>query len=195
MNAYFICVIVCVQMWFVYAQLCDCTCSNVICVIVRAICVCLTSKPKKIFKCFTCFRKWFLSLGCWKFLSKCQNLCVEKLCVWPFCDCFREWFHITIFLRNFNFLKISSREFCKSLMSASQVKLDPWKSALCIYTFLESLTHEMLKNTVFRGLKIQFSKHLVFLHSTTPTLQQTYFLTKTIKTLLDFISKTHSKYF
>ena len=96
---------------------------------------CLMIKPKKIFEYFICFWKWFLSLWSWKFFSKCQILCVEKLYVWPFCDCFREWSQVVKFLRNFNFLKILGREFRKSFVSGSRLRLDSWKSAFCICIF------------------------------------------------------------
>ena len=59
----------------------------------------------------------------------------------------------------------------------------------------ESLTHEMQKKTVFKGLKNSVFKILVFLHSATLTLQNSKFLPKLIKTLLDFYSNTSPRYF
>ena len=104
------------------------------------ICVCsiaLMIKPKNIFGCFMCFWKWFFSLCFLKVFLKCQIFSVEKLFFWPFCECFREWPPVAKFLKNFNFLKISGKEFRESLVSSSRLKHDPWKSALCIYIFRE----------------------------------------------------------
>ena len=97
----------------------------------------LMIKPKKIFKCFMCFWKWFLSLWSLKFFPKCHIFNVKKLCVWPFCVCLCKWPLVVKFLRNFNFLKISGKEFHESLTSGSLLRLDLWKFALCICTFCE----------------------------------------------------------
>ena len=44
------------RLWFnkCLSHLCDCTCSNMMCMLDY-----LLIKPKKIFKCFICFWKWF----------------------------------------------------------------------------------------------------------------------------------------
>ena len=44
------------SLWFneCLSHLCDCTCSNVMCMLKY-----LMIKPKNIFECFICFRKWF----------------------------------------------------------------------------------------------------------------------------------------
>ena len=59
----------------------------------------------------------------------------------------------------------------------------------------ESLTRKIQKKKIFKGLENSVFKILVFLHSTTPTLQNSKFLPKLIKTLLDFYSKTSPRYF
>ena len=75
---------------------------------------CLMIKPKKFFEYFICFWKWFLSLFFLNFFSKCQILCVEKLC-----------------------LAISGREFHDSFVKGSRLRLDQRNSALFICTFCE----------------------------------------------------------
>ena len=114
-------------------QLCDCTCSNVMCVCSIA----WWSNPKIFLSILFASGSDFFHFNVEIFFSKCQILCVEKLCVWSFCDSFRKWFQVTRFLRNFNFLKISSKEFHYSLESASWLSLDPRNSALCICIFHE----------------------------------------------------------
>ena len=94
---------------------------------------CLMIKPRNIFECFMCFWKWFLSL--WSLIAWCQIFSVKKFCFWPFRNCFHEWPLVAKFLRNFNFLKISGKEFHESLVSSSRLRLDSLKFALCICRF------------------------------------------------------------
>ena len=47
-------------------HLCDCTCSNVMCML-----NCLSIKPKKIFEYFICFWKCFYAFMFWFFVSNC----------------------------------------------------------------------------------------------------------------------------
>ena len=68
---------------------------------------CLMIKPKFFFECFMCFWKWFLSLWFLKVFLEMSISCVEKLSFWHF----HKWLLVMKFLRNFNFLKISSKEF------------------------------------------------------------------------------------
>ena len=113
-------------------HLCDCPYLNVMCVCSIA----WWSNLKWFLSILFVSRSDFLSLWFWKFFSKCQILCVEKLCLaisWllSWVDPSREIF------KKFQFLKISGREFCGSLVNASRCSPNPRKSTLCIYTFRE----------------------------------------------------------
>ena len=118
-----------------------------------------------------------VSLMFWKFFSKCQILCVEKIYVWPFCDSFREWIQVVRFLGNFNFLKIAGREFRNSLTSALRLLCEclaaqHWPAKFCLVHFHiswvgsrmahKSLTREICGKIVLKGSKFQFSKTLSF---------------------------------
>ena len=121
-----------ISIWFVWLYVFKCD----ICMLNS-----LLIKPKNIFECFICFWKWFLSFLFWKFSSKCQNFCVEKLGVWQFCDSLRKWMQShpsrEVIWGNLNFFTNSSREFRNSFMSALQLRPDPQNLALCICTFRE----------------------------------------------------------
>ena len=56
------------SLWFneCLSHLCDCTCSNVMCMLKY-----LMTKSKKIFECFICFWKWFYTFVLLVFCSKC----------------------------------------------------------------------------------------------------------------------------
>ena len=54
-------------------HLCDCTCSNVMCIL-----NCLSIKLKKIFEYFICFWKCFYMLSCFDFLFKLQFSCFSS---------------------------------------------------------------------------------------------------------------------
>ena len=60
------------SLWFneCLSHLCDCTCSNVMCMLKY-----LMIKPKNIFECFICFRKWFYTFVLLVFLFK-MHFCV-----------------------------------------------------------------------------------------------------------------------
>ena len=75
-------------------------------------------------------------------------------------------------------LPCSSAHFVSGFTTSSRVT-DPWNA----------------EKTVFKGLENSVFKILVFLHSATPTPQNSKFLPKLIKTLLDFYSKTSPRYF
>ena len=77
-------------------QLCDCTCLNVMC-------VCLIgwwSNPKRFLSILFVSGSDFCHFDVEIFFSKCQILCVEKICLLSFHDYFREWFQVMRFLRN-----------------------------------------------------------------------------------------------
>ena len=61
-----------ISLWFneCLSHLCDCTYSNVMCMLKY-----LMIKPKNIFECFICFRKWFYTFVLLGFLFK-MHFCV-----------------------------------------------------------------------------------------------------------------------
>ena len=140
----------------------------------------LMIKPKMIFEYFICFWKWFLSPFFWKFFSKCQILCWKTLCLailrllsWvvPSHKIFKEF----QFLKNFR-QKVSwlPREWFSTQTWPTKfypVHLNiSWVGSQLV---CKSLTREMQKKTAFKWLENSVFKILVFLHSMTPTLQNT----------------------
>ena len=143
-------------------HLCDCTCSNVMYV------CSLAWWSNQIFFFFLSILfvsgSDFCHFGVESFYQNVKIFVLKK-CVWPFCDCVREWFHITIFLRNFNFSKILGREFRESLASGLQLRLDSQKSAYAFAHFVSSLTINSrvtnswnVEKDSYKGLKISVFK-------------------------------------
>ena len=142
-------------MWCVYAQL-------------------LVDQSKKIFECFVCFWKWFLSLLLWKFFSKSQIFCVKKLSVWQFRDSTCKWMqsHPSCKLKwgNFNFLKIQVESFIAQLrvLHDSNLTHENLPYAFAHFTSnsqvaWKSLSCEMRKKSIFKGLEmLVFQKHCHF---------------------------------
>ena len=105
------------SLWFneCLSHLCDCTCSNVMCMLKY-----LLIKSKKIFECFICFWKWFYTF---MFLVSVQNAFL--------CFFFKNWFRGCFArssrlrasrekcLRELNFFVISHRNSRYCLMSIS----------------------------------------------------------------------------
>ena len=56
-------------------HLCDCTCSNVMCML-----NCLPIKPKNIFEYFICFLKWFYTFMLLVFVQNAFLCCSSKTC-------------------------------------------------------------------------------------------------------------------
>ena len=105
---------------------------------------------------------------------------VLKNCVWPFqAESFMtpSWKVHDLDLTN-EILPCSSAHFVSGFTTSSRVT-DPWNA----------------EKTVFKGLENSVFKILVFLHSATPTPQNSKFLPKFIKTFLYFYSKTSPRYF
>ena len=151
----------------------------------------LMIKPKKIFEYFICFWKWFLSLCFWMFFSKCQILCVEKLCL-AISRLLSQMVPSHKILKEFQFLKNFRQRV--SWLPCKWFATQTWPMKFCpvhlhisrvgSWLVCESLTRKIQKKKIFKGLENSVFKILVFLHSTTPTLQNSKFLPKLIKTLL-----------
>ena len=105
MNAYFICVIVLVQMWYIIN--------------------CMMIRPKKIFEYFICFWKFFsVSLLRWKFFQKAKFVLLKNSFKGIFASKSREKLshNLTVKMRKLIFIssKILHREFSDSLIAASR---------------------------------------------------------------------------
>ena len=66
------------RLWFneCLSHLCDCTCSNVMCMLKY-----LMIKPKKIFECFICFWKWFFTFVFLVFIQNAILCFSSKTCL------------------------------------------------------------------------------------------------------------------
>ena len=157
---------------------------------------CLLIKFKKIFEYFIWFWKWFLLIVFWKFFSKCQNFCVEKLGVWPFRDSFCGWIQVA---RIFEEISVSSQIQAESFTIHSRVlhNLDlTHKNLPCAFAHFasnsrvarESLTREMREMIVFKRLEMSVFKKLVFLLLVIPSPQNTIFFLQNSTTLTKVIS-------
>jgi len=159
MNAYFIYVIIRVQIWFMYAQLLDDQ----------------TQKDVWVFHVF--LEVIFVTLVLKSFFSKCQFFSVEKLCFWHF----REWPPVGKFLRNFNFLKISGKEFREYFATQT------WLTKIYLVHLHISRVGSQVTNSwnaekdSFKGLKMPVFKIFIFFHSALPHTTTHTFLQNSTK--------------
>ena len=144
----------------------------------------LMINPKKIFEYFIYFWKWFLSLCFWKFFSKCQILCVEKLCL-AILRLLSRVVSSHEILKKFQFLKNFKQRVSWLPRKCFVTQSWPEKSypvhlhilRVGSWLALESLTSEMCEKTVFKGLKISVFQNLSFCIPQLPPTKS-HFLTK-----------------